>query len=241
MKKTVLYLGLDCPKDTEHHAYIHFPVIDIVPRNPHSPEIRNTIQTLDLFTHLIFTSKTTVNIFFDYLQIYGRTQVELAAKTIICVGQGTAKQLHQKGRTAQIIAHEETAEGIIKELHRLPLANALFLWPHSALSRNLLSDYFSEKQIQLHECIIYDTVPKKIHGFPPKQYFDEILFTSPSTVDAFLKNFGYFPLDKILKGIGPITNAYLQRIRLATLIENQALYPTIAKNADLGTQENPSP
>ena len=42
--------------------------------------------------------------------------------------------------------------------------------------------------------------------------FDEIFFTSPSTVDGFLNIFGAFPKNgPRLVSIGPITKAYLEK------------------------------
>jgi uroporphyrinogen-III synthase len=40
--------------------------------------------------------------------------------------------------------------------------------------------------------------------------FDEIVFTSPSTIEAFLAIFGALPRDKILTPVGPVTEAALR-------------------------------
>ena len=110
---------------------------------------------------------------------------------------------------AFVIPKAETAEGIIQELDKQDLENVHFFWPHSALSRPVLSEYFTLKNHPFDEIVLYDTLPQKPGPLPSEEAFDQIIFTSPSTVDAFLKLFGKFPEGKVLKAIGPVTAKYL--------------------------------
>lgn len=205
LKKTVLYLGLDAPQASGDVEIIHYPIIRIAPRNPSNPDIVACFSQIPHVTHLIFTSKNSVKIFADFLPFFGFDRSALLNKTVIAVGGVTAQLLKKYGMPAHIVAHEETAEGVVKELKPLNLSQAHLFWPHSALSRPIIQNFFEENQISYCSCILYDTYSQQIEPIPDLAHIDEIVFTSPSCVQAFLKIFGPLPKDKILKPIGPIT------------------------------------
>lgn len=58
---SILYLGTD-PND---ERFVHYPVIKIVPRSFDSPHVRAAFEDLKEFTHIVFTSKNAVEVFFD--------------------------------------------------------------------------------------------------------------------------------------------------------------------------------
>ncbi len=163
---------------------IHYPIIHTTPRQIEIPP----------YTHLIFTSKTAVYYF-----------PQEPIGTIIAVGQATAAACN-----ATHIAQNECAEGIIDILETLDLAEAHILWPHSALSRPLITDYLQKKGVRFDAPILYDTYPHRPYAPPPLDPFDEILFTSPSTVSAFKSLFGLFPDHCRLTPMGDQTAAALR-------------------------------
>lgn len=129
---------------------------------------------------------------------------------MICVGKKTAEELSKQDFKAHLIAEEETSEGIVEELKKLSFSQPpFFLWPHSALSRPIIKDFLENSTIPFKECILYDTKPHKMEPIPSFSSIDEIIFTSPSCVDAFLEIFGPLPQNKILTPIGPITKKRL--------------------------------
>lgn len=212
MVQTVLYLGLDasryCKPDT---AVIHYPIIKISPRPIEQADIQYALSRFSLYTHLIITSKTTIKILIDYLSQAGYPLSMLSQKTIIVVGKVTASYLHQINIFPRI-ARNETAEGILEVLESQDLQETFFFWPHSAQSRSVIADYFkAQTHASLTECLLYDTSPLEQSFKPNLNSIDEIVFTSPSTVDAFQLIFGHLPKDKQLTAIGPITEAYLMQ------------------------------
>ena len=58
-------------------------------------------------------------------------------------------------------------------------------------------------------CPIYDTRTVQPKVVPDLTKVDEIVFTSPSTVKAFLDVFSEIPQDKKLTTIGPVTEQAL--------------------------------
>lgn len=208
MKKS-LYLGLNSSQFVSNKQIIHCPIIQIVPTPPYDPPVKESFGLLPQFTHIIFTSKSAVKIFCEYLVYFGIPVENLNNKILIAVGKVTASHLLQHGLIANIVAQEETAEGVLKALHPLDIGHAYFFWPHSAQSRSIIPDYFMEHHIPLKDCILYSTELLIPEILPDFEEFDEIIFTSPSTVDAFKSIFGTLPKDKRLVAIGPITEAYL--------------------------------
>jgi hydroxymethylbilane synthase len=201
----VLYLGLNPPK-LPNKEVIHFPIIKIVPTPFEHPEVQQALSHLPQCTHLLFTSQSAVHIFFKYLNLKG---LHLGIKKIIAVGKSTARLIEKFHYPVEFCAKEESAEGITKELAGVDLNQATLFWPHSALSRPLLKDYFFQRNVKLHECILYDTKTNYSLVKPDLTGIDEIVFTSPSCVDAFLEIFENLPLTKKLTTIGPVTEAHL--------------------------------
>jgi len=186
--RTLLYLGLEKPElnDTEINL-IHYPIIQIIPKPPH--ECFLSFSKLPQFTHFIFTSKTSVSIFFKYLAIFSYFLADLREKQFIAVGQATAKSIKTYGIEKVLIAQNETAEGIVDLLKTMDLKNCYIFWPHSALSRDVIHTFLSKKRLKFEACVLYDTAPFLPKPLPDLNEVDEIVFTSPSTVSAFLKNF----------------------------------------------------
>lgn len=210
--KKVLYLGLDPQHYKAEGEIIHLPLIQIVPRKVGEEDIQSALSQFDLFTHLILTSKTSIKILVDYLPMFGYDINTWKKKKTIVVGKATGIHLQKEGITPFLVAKEETAEGIINELQLLSLCDSFFFWPHSAQARPVLSSFFQTQQIPLVECHLYETVMRIPEKLPFLSAIDEIVFTSPSTVQAFLKIFGGLPKDKILTPIGPVTAEALDRV-----------------------------
>ncbi len=190
-----LYLGIDLPADLQA---LHYPVIRTVPLEI-APHLWDNFPN---FTHVIFTSKNGVKIFLQS----GRS---LHQKQLLAIGQKTAAQLLQVGLRPLGIAETETQEGMIELLRTLDLKGAYILYPRSALARKPLENFLIEQQIRYQVWDLYTTVFQKPLPVPDLNLIDEIIFTSPSTVRAFIAAFGQIPPDKKLTCIGPVTEAEL--------------------------------
>lgn len=211
-KKTVLYVGLEPPDlAVEAINYIHCPLIQIQPRPYVDREISATFSRIGEYTHFVFTSKSAVRIFFAYLPLFQDVETCLKGKIFLAVGKGTARELHKYGSENIFTATQETAEGIVALLEKMNLDHAFFFWPHAAGARKILSHFLEEKKIAFEECVLYDTKGVFPDVPPDLTTIDEIHFTSPSTIDAFLELFGEIPADKMVSCIGPVTEAYLER------------------------------
>lgn len=203
-----LYVGIELPLVPHHTKYIHYPLIRPIPRDPHTPEIDKALNQLDTFSHIILTSKSAVRIFFSFLH-----DECIDEHIFICVGKSTAAEAAKHGAKKILVAERETAEDLILLLKKMDLSRAKVLWPHSSLSRPLISHYLAKHHIA-HSCpVIYDTLAVKPKEDLDFSSFDAIEFTSPSTVDSFVRFFGALPKDKELRAIGPITRESVELFR----------------------------
>lgn len=223
--KQVLYLGLDPTHYKEEGQLTHCPLIQIHPRSLEEPAIGQALQHFSSYTHVLITSKSTIPVLLDFLAHFGYTVQDWAKKMTLAIGQVTAHHLSAQGIHSYRIAQEETAEGLVKELSSLPLQDAHVFWPHSAQSRSIISDFFHRHQFSLRECIVYETRFLYPHPLPDLNQFDEIVFTSPSTVEAFLHVFKRFPIHPRLTPIGPVTAACLSSHK--EMQDNNVCRPTV--------------
>lgn len=204
MKSNVLYIGLNPSNYKTAGTLTHLPLIEIIPRPKNDPDVECALANLPNYTHLIITSKSTVQILKDYVSLD-----EWKTKRTISIGEMTAKSLEEYKIHPAFIAKEETSEGVIALLKEIDLSRAFVFWPHAALSRPLISNFLDDQFIPFAECVLYDTKFIVPFPLPNLKQFDEIVFTSPSTVDAFIKAYGTIPQNKKLIPIGPITQNYL--------------------------------
>lgn len=204
--KKKLYLGLT-PKEKDENI-VHYPVIKINFADLKSAKIASAFQKMDDVTHIVVTSKNAAYALMQGAKMYNR---DMQSKVMIAVGDKTACALIREGLYPDFIPHHFTSEGIIEDvLMHLNLSKAHVFWGHSNLSRPLIKDYLSENANKVTDCVLYETVSHMPKKAPCLSSFDEIIFTSPSTVDGFLKIYGKLPTNITLTPIGPITKAYLK-------------------------------
>ena len=210
--KRILYLGLESPPSTTDQLYIHYPVIQIVPRG----DVAAAVTASASYSHLLFTSKVAATLFCRHT--VPRQQ------QIISVGAATTQRLESFGCHVALTAVNPCAEGIVAMLEAMPLIREnSFFWPRSALARSLLPSFFERMSIRYRDWIFYDTVPCWAGPLPPA--LDQIVFTSPSTVDAFF-SFHRLPEGVELAAIGPITQRKLSSLDLySSLANNRTHHP----------------
>ena len=206
--KKILYLGLDAPSQDEDAEYLHFPIIQVIPKDHHLAEIKEAFQEMDNYTHLIITSKSAANFFVKNLKAFGKNPENLKTP-VIAVGKKTAQTCQELGLFVVAIADEETSEGVTKVIQELNLVDPYFFWPHSALSRTVIFEFLKQFGHRFKSCAIYDTVSVYRGPLPLLYSGDEIVFTSPSCVSAFDQFYGWPSSGIILKAIGPITQEKL--------------------------------
>jgi uroporphyrinogen-III synthase len=193
----ILYLGLD-PSRYLHEGnldcyLVHCPIIETISR----PLSESVISSWSSITHVLFTSRSAV----EYWPL------SLVGKVVIAIGSATAEILDGN----VIVAPYPTQEGVVALLESMDLRGARILWPRSSKSRDCLSVFFEKAGLSVEVFDLYDTRTVKLDALPDLNFFDEVVFTSPSTVDAFYELFLEIPKGIRLTPIGPVTARKLCR------------------------------
>ena len=213
-----LYFGLDPLRYQKHSPYqiVHCPLINTLPRPFEEPSLQEAFACFDRVSHLLLTSRSAVFLWNQYL-IQGACPVEVwQKKKVLAIGRATEEALQGLPSpwtcSASYKPQKETSEGICALLPLLSPQPSLLLWPHSALSRSTILESLHRLKIPYLAPILYDTVFEQPARLPPLEEFQVLIFSSPSTIDAFLQLYGSFPNHALLETIGPTTHQYLSLV-----------------------------
>lgn len=209
--KAVLYLGIDPKYFKTKKPVIHCPLVEIVARPMESMEIKRVFANILDYSHVIFTSKSAVNIFFKYFRAFGYKMNQLKGKYLIAVGQLTAHYLKAEGITPTYIAADETGDGVIRVLSSLDLEKANVLLPKSSSARPLLAHFLVEREIRHQICVLYDSYFRKPTVLPSLGDIEEIVFPSPAAVDGFFSLYSDIPSNVELHPIGSAAREALRQ------------------------------
>lgn len=150
------------------------------------------IQSLLKYKWVFFTSANGVHCFLQLVKKNHGHLNTLKNIKLAAVGHKTEEALKSHGLTADFIPSIYNAEHMAKEfLMRFPNENP-FLLVRGNRSRNVLPEAFSKNGAAFDMVEVYETVYNKaaaeyLNKALTEHHFDFITFTSPSTVDAFIK------------------------------------------------------
>lgn len=193
----LLYLGTNPHRYQTDKIITHHPLIQIKP----IPSLPQEIEAIwENVSHILFTSPNAVHCWNQL------SSVRLDIKEKIAIGEGTAFSLRQIGQSC-IQAAMATQEGVIETITKTEIS--FLLWPHSLKSRPVLQKFLKEKKIPFYSFVLYQPVMQIPSSLLDLNEFDEIVFTSPSVVDAFFEIYKIVPKNIKLTAIGPVTEKHL--------------------------------
>ena len=191
-----LYTGLTSPDAN----YIHTPLIEIVPVDDATP-LRRAIADIDSYDYVLFTSRYAAK-FVEGLSV--------RHTKIVSIGRTTTKALHQIGVEEVSEVEEDNSYGVVSWFSSQSRGRVLI--PRSNLALPIIPEGLRQHGFEV------DCVTAYINRMPenPKKVnldeIDRIVFTSPSTIDNFIRLYGTLPEKKELVTRGPITEQHLQTI-----------------------------
>ena len=209
-EKCALYLGVDPTHFKSEKRVVHMPLIKIVRKEVASKDLSRIFGHLRDYTHIVFTSKSSVRIFLDYLKMHEHTVSELAHKQIIAIGHMTAYYLKEEGLFPSYIAADETEEGVVRVLSALDLKGSYVLLPKSSVPRFQLTHFLVEHEVRYQICVLYDALENIPFQKIDLEEIDEVVFTNPLTVDAFFSIYPEIPLSIKLHPLGNVTREALR-------------------------------
>jgi uroporphyrinogen III methyltransferase/synthase len=192
-KPKVLFTGSHIAKYA-HLGYVyHQPMIEISELQDYT-EIDTVISDITKYDWLVFTSMYAVEHFFNRLLALGKDARYLANKKVASIGKVTSAKLKKYGVIPDLQATLESSEGLIELFNEHKIYDANILIPRSNLAHNFLPEQLEKLGNHVQKLTVYENImPENIKKVEVEN-FDQVIFTSPSGVDNFLKVYTQLPL-----------------------------------------------
>jgi len=191
---------------------IEYPVIRVEPMEDYH-FLHNVLNQIEEYHWLVFTSVNGVNIFFDQLKLWKKDIRCLTGLKFAVVGTATQKALEQKGIYADYVPEQFTTSHLCNGLIKIVGRDEKLLLLRSEIASQELSGGLRQSGITFDEVTMYKTLENRIdHSELPdlldKNLIDYVIFTSPSTVQAYVSIIGEERIKNSSAGcicIGPVT------------------------------------
>lgn len=207
---TVLYTGAVCPNS----SYIHTPLIEIIGVDDDTL-LRSAAKRLQEFDYLLFTSRFAVKY---WVLSNGGFDIE----NIVSIGAKTSEALRNAGVKNIKQTEKDDSYGVINWFSAQEKGRVLI--PRSNIALPIIPEGLKALGFEV------ETVTAYINRIPQNPIkvnldkIDKIIFTSPSTVDNFVKLYGGIPDEKILETRGVVTEKRLkEKMTLKTYIKNATI------------------
>ncbi|MEW6675868.1 MAG: uroporphyrinogen-III C-methyltransferase [Nitrospirota bacterium] len=217
---------------------IEFPTIEIAPPESYD-ELDKSIDKIETYDWLIFTSKNGVNYFLKRFFAKERDIRDLKGIKICAIGTKTAEEIKKYGMKVDLIPDEFRAEGLVSAVvqkcssaevaSELPnfrtseLKGIRFLLPRAEKAREVFPEKIRELGGEIDVPVTYRAIKPEIHGKRLKRFLKEgkisiATFTSAATFNNFREIMGE-DADELLKGvaiavIGPVTAKAVENVGL---------------------------
>ncbi len=194
---------------------IELPTIEIAPPQDNLP-LRQSIENLEYYDWVVFTSVNGVKFFFDTLYEMEKDVRALGHLKFACIGPVTKERLRDHGIISDILPETYRAESVIKAFSGVDISNKKVLLPRAKVARTILPEELTRMGALVDEVTAYETHlneegKNELMELLKNHEIDAVTFTSSSTVSNFMSFFGTEDEKKLLSGIifasiGPITS-----------------------------------
>lgn len=194
------------------------PLLAFRPIQP-SVELEEIINKIDTYNWIIFTSNVTVETFFTFFK---NQYVKLPR--IAVIGKRTSDVLIKKGYQVDFVPKEFVAEGFVSEFMPHVHEGMKVLIPKGNLARDYIGESLTKAGALVDEIIVYETyLPEEsknqLNEAITNNQIDILTFTSPSTVEHFMKVINENDLhryinDCLISCIGPVTKERIESVGL---------------------------
>lgn len=154
------------------------------------------------FSHIAFTSRTAVDLFFKNL-LGGRAA--LRNLHVSAVGERTAAALRDHGVRPSLVAREFTTRSLARELCRRGVRGARILHPSADRSNPEFERILRRHGARVTRQVLYRLEAGRPRGADAVRRADWIVFASAQTVRNFMKVMGGRPGRGRAACIGPVT------------------------------------
>jgi uroporphyrinogen III methyltransferase/synthase len=190
-KPRVLILGTHPEKYAHFGTIVHRPIVKCVGLEDYS-NFDEILKRMETFDWLVFTSAHSVRFFFERLRVIGSDARSLASVKVATIGKTTAGELAGFGILADLIPDNESSAGLLERFDTMDMNGKQVLLPRAKVASRELPEGLTAMGAKVVEAPAYRTIeiePADVEF----EHIDKILFTSGSTVRAFVKKFGRVP------------------------------------------------
>lgn len=176
-----------------HHlgTIIHRPFIKLVGIEDYTAA-DVVLKNLAPYDWIVFTSTNGVKFFFERLNVVGLDARTLASNKLAAIGDTTAEALREHGVLADMQPKLESSTGLLQEFDKLGVKGSKILLVKPEVGSPVLLKRLTAAGAEVEIVVVYRNID--IEPEPTDfDYIDQILFTSASTVRAFIKRFETVP------------------------------------------------
>ena len=213
-KENILVLGNHPDRYKYLGNVVHRRTIDCVAIEDYSSVDAYLSQAIDA-NWIVFTSIHGVKHLVARLFALGKDIRSLGSCKIAAIGQATAARLQEYGLCADLVPEVESSAGLLEVFAQQDVKGQRFLLPCAKVASAELPEGLTQLGAQVEKMVVYQTVEME-PGEVDFDYIDRILFTSGSTVKAFVKHYGQVPEGVRCWALGPPTQATAQEHGIAT-------------------------
>ncbi len=198
---------------------VFFPTIEIRPMSDLNA-LKKASQDIEKYDWVIFTSANAVDVFYETVG------VPTKLPKVAAIGSKTVMRLNSINIKADFVPEEYIGEALFEGLG--DVQGKCFLLPRAKIAREILPDEICKAGGCVHEIAIYETVtamPTEDEYTALREGVDVVTFTSPSTVNNFVKltqKAGLNPLNltgsPLFACIGPVTEEAAREAGLSPLV-----------------------
>lgn len=206
-KPKILLLGNHPERYSHLGTIVHRPIIRCVESEDDEPTNRFLCNARQ-YDWIVFTSGNGVGFFFKKLYAFGLDGRIFSKTQFAVIGQATCQRLMEFGIKADLCAAVESSKGLLEAFGKRDRTNMSFLLPQAEVSSDELPDGLTKSGATVDKLVVYKTIETDIEDVD-LDYIDQILFTSGSTVKAFIHKFGSLPkhIEALCMGIPTQTTA----------------------------------
>jgi uroporphyrinogen III methyltransferase/synthase len=188
-KPRILLPGTHPDKYRHLGIIIHRPLIKSVPLDDYT-QADKVLKRLNTFDWIVFTSTNGVEFFFQRLNAVGLDTRSIGTVKVAAIGQTTAEKLKTFGVLVDMQPNLESSTGLLDEFKKVSVKGKRILLVRPKVGSSMLLDGLTDAAIEA--VVVYRNI-----DIEPEEtdfdFIDQILFTSGSTIRAFLKLYGSVP------------------------------------------------
>jgi len=177
-------------------------------------DLEKEIKDIQKYTYIAFTSKNSVDIFFDKLEEMNLDSRALAGLKVCSIGSATSDSLNKRGIKTDICPKKFVAEYLFEELKEDLTSEDNVLIPRSENARDYLVENISKlcpvKEVHIYRTVIDSDKKDEVIDVLNSEDLDYITFTSSSTIKNLVEIIGEDKLSLLKRikvvSIGPITS-----------------------------------